>query len=59
MSLVIVHYNDPVLRKKGEKITEFDEALATFADQMIETMHEAHGIGRRKEKIRTVLRVLP
>ena len=51
MSLEIVHYNDPVLRKKGEKITEFDEALATFADQMIETMHEAHGIGLAAQQV--------
>ena len=51
MSLVIVHYNDPVLRKKGEKITEFDDALASFADQMIETMHEAHGIGLGAQQV--------
>ncbi|HXQ81038.1 MAG TPA: peptide deformylase [Opitutaceae bacterium] len=45
MSLEIVHYNDPVLRKKGEKITAFDGALASFSERMIETMHEARGIG--------------
>jgi peptide deformylase len=45
MSLAIVHYNDPVLRKKGEKITEFNAGLAKFAEQMIETMHGARGVG--------------
>jgi peptide deformylase len=45
MSLGIVHYNDPVLRKKGEKITVFDDSLASFASQMVNAMHDAHGIG--------------
>jgi peptide deformylase len=51
MSLVIVHYNDPVLRRKGEKITVFDDALALFAQQMINTMHEAHGIGLAAQQV--------
>jgi peptide deformylase len=51
MSLEIVHYNDPVLRKKGEKITVFDEELASFAGQMIESMHAAHGIGLAAQQV--------
>ena len=51
MSLEIVHYNDPVLRKKGEKVTVFDEELASFAEQMIETMHEARGIGLAAQQV--------
>jgi peptide deformylase len=51
MSLEIVHYNDPVLRKKGEKITAFDKALASFAEQMIVAMHEAHGIGLAAQQV--------
>jgi peptide deformylase len=51
MSLVIVHYNDPVLRKKGEKITLFNDALASFAENMIETMHEARGIGLAAQQV--------
>ncbi len=51
MSLGIVHYNDPVLRKKGEKITVFDEELASFAARMINTMHEAHGIGLAAQQV--------
>ena len=51
MSLEIVHYNDPVLRRKGEKITKFDDALAAFAEQMIETMHEAGGIGLAAQQV--------
>jgi len=57
MSLEIVHYNDPVLRKKGEKITVFDEALASFAQQMVDTMHEAHGIGLAAQQVGRAVQV--
>ena len=51
MSLQIVHYNDPVLRQKGEKITVFDAALADLAQAMVETMHEAGGIGLAAQQV--------
>ena len=51
MLLQIVHYNEPVLRKKGEKITSFDAALAQLADNMVETMHAAGGIGLAAQQI--------
>jgi peptide deformylase len=57
MSLGIVHYNDPVLRKKGEKITAFDGELASFSDQMIATMHEARGIGLAAQQVGRALQL--
>lgn len=51
MSLRIVHYNDPVLRARGEKVTAFAAPLATLAEEMIETMHEAGGIGLAAQQI--------
>src|ERR1019366_5013292 len=57
MSLEIVHYNDPVLRRKGEKITVFDRELASFADKMIETMHNAQGIGLAAQQVGRPLQV--
>jgi peptide deformylase len=57
MSLEIVHYNDPVLRKKGEKITAFDNALASFVAQMINTMHDAHGIGLAAQQVGRAVQV--
>lgn len=45
MPLRIVHFNEPVLRKKGEKIRVFDAALKKLAQDMIETMQAAEGIG--------------
>jgi peptide deformylase len=51
MSLRIVHYNDPVLRAKGEKVTAFDAALARLANDMVEAMHDAAGIGLAAQQI--------
>jgi peptide deformylase len=51
MSLQIVHFNDPVLRKKGTKVTQFNAALRTLADEMIATMHAAAGIGLAAQQI--------
>jgi peptide deformylase len=51
MNLEIVHYNDPVLRRKGEKVTAFDDKLAVFAEQMIHAMHEARGIGLAAQQV--------
>jgi peptide deformylase len=57
MPLEIVHYNDPVLRTKGEKIAAFDKELALFAEQMIETMHEAKGIGLAAQQVGRAVQV--
>lgn len=51
MALRIVHYNDPVLRRKGAKISAFDAPLARLAEEMIATMHEARGIGLAAQQI--------
>ncbi len=51
MSLEIVHYNHPVLRKKGEKITVFNAALGAFAQDMVDAMHEARGIGLAAQQV--------
>ena len=51
MPLPIVHYNDPVLRKKGVKVTAFDDILAKLGKDMVETMHAAEGIGLAAQQI--------
>jgi peptide deformylase len=51
MSLRIVHYDDPILRKKGEKIVSFDPALAKLASDMIAAMHEVGGIGLAAQQV--------
>lgn len=51
MSLRIVHYNESVLREKGRRVTVFDADLAALAQAMVETMHEAEGIGLAAQQI--------
>lgn len=45
MILEITQYGDPVLRKKCRSINEVDEVLLKLADDMIETMVDANGVG--------------
>jgi peptide deformylase len=51
MLLQIVHYNEPILRKKGEKIAAFDSELAQLAEDMVGTMHVAGGIGLAAQQV--------
>lgn len=57
MSLPIVQYNNPVLRRKGEKITVFDAALRQLAVEMQDTMHAAAGIGLAAQQIGRALQL--
>jgi peptide deformylase len=41
----IVKYPDPVLAKRGETITVFDDKLKTLVEEMFESMYAAQGIG--------------
>src|ERR1700739_1254930 len=47
----IVIYGDPVLRKKGKQIDEITEEIRTLAEDMIETMHDAHGVGLTAQQV--------
>jgi peptide deformylase len=45
MVLKIVEYPDPVLGEKAKPVEEIDESIHRLIDDMIETMHQAPGIG--------------
>jgi peptide deformylase len=47
----IVIYGDPVLRKKGKPIREISEQIRQLAEDMIETMHEVHGVGLAAQQV--------
>ncbi|HEX4202020.1 MAG TPA: peptide deformylase [Chthoniobacterales bacterium] len=47
----IVIYGDPVLRKKGKQIDKITEEIRTLAEDMIETMHDAHGVGLAAQQV--------
>jgi peptide deformylase len=41
----IVKYPEPVLAKRGEPVTVFDDDLSTLVEEMFESMYAAQGIG--------------
>ena len=45
MIRTILHYPDPRLREKGEKVTALSPTLLTLIDDMAETMYAAPGVG--------------
>jgi len=45
MPLEIVKYPDPVLERPTEPVTEFNDDLRRFVDDMFESMYAAKGIG--------------
>jgi peptide deformylase len=51
MVLPIVRYDNEVLHKKGAPVVAFDAALAELDRNMVETMHEAAGIGLAAQQI--------
>src|SRR4051812_45556733 len=57
MPLDIVHFNNPILRKKGAAVTAYNAALKRLSADMIESMHAAQGIGLAAQQIGQALQV--
>lgn len=57
MKLPIVRYGDPVLRAKGRRVAAVDDRIRTLAADMIETMHEANGVGLAAQQIGEALQL--
>lgn len=57
MILPIVQYGDPVLRVRCKRIPEVTAEIRALTEDMIETMHEAHGIGLAAPQIGLELRL--
>ena len=53
----IVMYGDPVLREKGAKIREVTDEIRTLAEDMIETMHDAEGVGLAAHQVGEALQI--
>jgi peptide deformylase len=51
MILPILQYGDPVLRAKGKPIEAIDDRIRELAENMIETMRAAHGVGLAAQQI--------
>lgn len=50
--------DDPILRKVAKQVNLFDEKLKILVDDMIETMHEADGVGLAAPQIGVLKRVI-
>ncbi|MBX3734078.1 MAG: peptide deformylase [Verrucomicrobiae bacterium] len=53
----VVHYGDPVLRRKGARIEAITPELQRLIAGMFETMREAHGIGLAAQQVGYALQV--
>ena len=45
MILPISQFGDPILRKRCREVDEVTDEIMTLVEDMIETMHEANGVG--------------
>ncbi len=50
-------FGDPVLRERAAEVTEFDAWLGRFADDLLETMRAAHGVGLAAPQVGVLRRV--
>ena len=51
MILDIVPYGHPALRAKGRRIENIDARIRTLANEMLETMYAAEGVGLAAQQI--------
>ena len=51
MTLQIIQYGEPVLRKKGRKVARFDARLVALANAMLESMQVYDGIGLAAQQV--------
>ncbi len=59
MSVLKVHVvPDPVLRRKASRITAIDRSVKRLADDMLETMHDAGGVGLAAPQVGVSLRLI-
>lgn len=50
-------FGDPVLRTPASDVSQFDEALRRLADDMLETMYDAPGVGLAAPQIGVLKRI--
>jgi peptide deformylase len=57
MRLAVRQYGDPVLRAKGKRIDQIDDRIRELAQNMIETMHAANGVGLAAQQVGEALQI--
>ena len=51
MALRVYKYGEAVLRRKAEPVAVVTDALRRLADEMVETMHDARGVGLAAQQV--------
>lgn len=57
MILRVTQYGEPILRKAGASVTDFDASLAALADAMVATMYDEGGIGLAAQQVDRALQL--
>ncbi len=57
MILPIVQFGDPILRKRCKAVTEVTEEIEVLVENMLETMHDAQGVGLAAPQVGRDLRL--
>lgn len=57
MKLDLAYYGDPILRKKAEEITQFNDELKQLIKDMEETMFATNGIGLAAPQVKKSVRL--
>ena len=57
MTLEIRKYGDPVLRSKGARVSSVDDKIRKLAQDMLDTMHAANGVGLAAQQIGQALQL--
>ena len=57
MRLPIRKYGDAILRAKGKRVETVDEHIRSLAENMLETMHAANGVGLAAQQVGEALQL--
>lgn len=55
--LKIVQYGDPCLRTRAREVTKFSKKVRTLAEDMLDTMYKANGVGLAAPQVGESLRI--
>jgi len=51
MKLPVLQYGHPILRAKGKRVDKIDNRIRELAQNMLETMHAANGVGLAAQQV--------
>lgn len=58
MVLEVLHYPNPILKRKSKEINQFDQELHSFLDDMYDTMLDREGVGLAAIQVGREIRAL-